>query len=273
MAKIFKLGAVLALALSAITIGMATADAQTTDDIDRIKERGTLRVGFAESVPFQFKDPQTGEWIGFNADLSKELAEILGVNLEVVDATWATLIPGLMTDKFDIVMVDMFSTPQRAATVVFTDPYFYVAYQVVVAKDSAYATWEDVDKPGNIFAQVSGTFDEQLAKQYFPKAQVKPFITDNNNTVFIEVANGNAASTVMTGPSIEMFIAKNPTVNVKVLQPERVVAPQGNSYAIRPGNYHLLNMLNTWIAFNKDSEKIEELRKKWFETWAATAPN
>src|SRR5687768_12158894 len=65
MSEWFRLGAVLAFAISAFSFCTATVGAQETDDVDRIKERGTLRVGYAESVPFQFKDPQTGEWIGF----------------------------------------------------------------------------------------------------------------------------------------------------------------------------------------------------------------
>ena len=44
----------------------------------------------------QYKDAASGEWRGYNVDLANNLEEVLGVKLEIVDATWATLIPGLV---------------------------------------------------------------------------------------------------------------------------------------------------------------------------------
>jgi ABC-type amino acid transport substrate-binding protein len=243
---------------------LSNAVAQERDKLDSIKSSGILRVGVAESVPFQFKDPKTGGWVGFNADLAKELADTLEVKLQMVDASWATLIPGLMADQYDIVMVDMFATPKRASTVVFSNPYFYVGYQVFVPADSAATKWEDLDEPDTTFAQVSGTFDEQLAKQIFPAAKINSLITDNNNTMFMSVANHSADAAMMTAPGIQMFIAQNPDVKIKVLQPDRMVNSQGNAYAISPGNYHFLNMLNTWISYDEHNGTFDRLKEKWF---------
>ena len=254
----------------ALVIGQVVAinpAAAQDDAIAQIKDAGVLRVGLAESVPFQFKDPKTNEWMGFNVDQAKELAEHLGVKLETVDSTWATLIPGLMTNKFDICMVDMFATPIRAVTVLFTNPYILVGYKMFAPESSAATTWEDLNKPGKVFAQVSGTYDEQLARDNFPKAEVQALITDNNNTMFMEVANGNADAALMTNIGIQMFMAKNPNVKIKLIEPERIMSPTGNAYAIRPGNYHFLNMLNTWIAYNTNNGHIEEQKKKWLEDY------
>lgn len=257
-------GALLKLALLLLAVlGISYPAFAQEDDIERIKQAGVLRVGLAESVPFQFRDPKSNEWLGFNVDQAKNLAEVLGVKLEIVDATWATLIPGLMTNKFDICMVDMFATPQRAVTVLFTDPYVLIGYQMFVPANSSAQSWEDLNEKGKVFAQVSGTYDEQLARQTFPKAEVRALITDNNNTMFMEVANGNADAALMTELGIRMFMAQNPNTKIKVVEPERSMSPVGNAYAIRPGNYHFINMLNTWIAFNKDNGGTEELRQKW----------
>ena len=75
-----------ALAAVAVVFGLSQSVVAAEDDVDRIKSAGVLRVGFAESVPFQFKDPKTNEWMGFNVDLfsgqakyiSQALTERLG---------------------------------------------------------------------------------------------------------------------------------------------------------------------------------------------------
>lgn len=155
----------------------------------------------------QFKNPKTNEWMGFNVDLAEELAKILGVKLEKVDATWATLIPGLMANKFDICMADLFATPRRAVTVVFTDPYFVAGDKMFVHQDGPAKTWEDLNQAGKVFAQSSGTYDEQLARTHFSKAQVRALISDTNTTMFMEVANKNADAALMTELGTRIFMA------------------------------------------------------------------
>jgi ABC-type amino acid transport substrate-binding protein len=76
-----------------LALGAGAATAQGL--IKEVKDRGTLRIGVAEGPPYQYPDPVTGDYIGLNIDLANEVAGILGVELEVVPATWATLVTGL----------------------------------------------------------------------------------------------------------------------------------------------------------------------------------
>src|SRR5690606_26646628 len=93
------------------------------DLIKEIKDRGVFRVGMAESPPWQSQNPSTGEYQGFNVELANRVADILGVKLEIVSATWATLIPGLEAKQYDAGFVNFFATPERAVVVDFTEPY------------------------------------------------------------------------------------------------------------------------------------------------------
>jgi ABC-type amino acid transport substrate-binding protein len=244
-------------------VGTAAKAADQSDIIEAIKSTGTLRVGMAESLPMQFKNPVSDTWEGYNVDMANDLAKLLGVKLQIVDATWATLIPGLMASKYDIVMCDMWATPERAETVVFTDAYNVYGWSVMVRKDTPYKTWEDLNKPGIIISVLAGTADEQTAKRYFPQATVKALVSENVNAPRLEVANGRADAVVTDLFNIKAFIAQNSQANVRILQEDRVLNPTGLAYAIRPGDYHFLNFLNTWIHYDKDSGKAQDLRVKW----------
>lgn len=248
----------------AVVLGLAAGGAAAQEDtIAKIKDAGVLRVAMAESLPMQFKDPAAGTWQGYNVDMANDLAEVMGVKLEIVDATWQTLIPGLMAGQYDIIMVDMWATPERAMTVLFTDPYNVYGWSVMVREDSPYQTWEDLDKEGILISVLSGTADEQTAKRSFPKAEVKGLVSENVNAPRLEVAAGRADAHVTDLLNIKIFMAQNPGAGVRILQEDRVLSPTGLAYAVRPGDYHFLNFLNTWIAARSDSGKAAELRTKW----------
>ena len=62
-------------------------DAAETSDMDYVKEKGTLVVGITNFEPMDYKD-ESGEWIGFDADLAKAFAEELGVKVKFVEIDW-----------------------------------------------------------------------------------------------------------------------------------------------------------------------------------------
>src|SRR5215471_6390734 len=96
------------IGMMALFAGSIAANAQEVSPTLRaIQSAGVLKVGMADSIPAQTKNPATGDWEGFNVDMAKNLAETLKVKLEIVDSTWSTLIPELMKGSFDIVMVDI----------------------------------------------------------------------------------------------------------------------------------------------------------------------
>ena len=90
----------------------------------------------AESPPWQSPNPASGEYEGFNVDMAKRVAEVMEVKLEIVPATWSTLIPGLEAKQYDVVFANLFATPKRALVVNFTEPYSNYGFHVVVTASS-----------------------------------------------------------------------------------------------------------------------------------------
>ena len=261
MKKILSLLTVAAFGLAAA----AAAQAQTSPTIERIRSEGVLRVAMADSPPSQSKNPATNEWEGMNVEMARNLAEAMGVELEIVDSTWATLIPGLMAEQYDICMVDMFATPERAQTVVFTDSYNTLGYSFLVAGDAPFETWRDLNSPDVVVATLSGTSGEPFVQQYLPEAEMRSMVSDNNYAPHLEVMNGRADAHITDHINNLLFIQNNPDANLRTIpEGEPLLNATGLAYAIRPGDPHFHAFLNTWIQYNRDSGRLEELRLQYF---------
>ncbi|MFG2294608.1 ectoine/hydroxyectoine ABC transporter substrate-binding protein EhuB [Streptomyces sp. NPDC048603] len=101
--------------------------------LDRLRERGFVRVGFAGEAPFGFQDG--GALAGEAPTLHREIFTALGVpELRPTLTDFGALIPGLLADRFDVVSAGMAITPERCAKVIFSEPEFVSPTALMVRK-------------------------------------------------------------------------------------------------------------------------------------------
>ncbi len=91
------------------------------DVLDDILERGTIRVGVAEFVPWTIKT-SSGELIGFEIDLARKIASDMNVEPEFKIYEWEKIIPALQQGEIDVIAAGMAITPRRALQVSFSQP-------------------------------------------------------------------------------------------------------------------------------------------------------
>lgn len=99
-------------------------------DVAYIQEKGTLIVGITEFAPMDYKD-ESGNWIGFDADMAKIVAQRLGVEIEFVVIDWDNKIMELDAKSIDVVWNGMTLTDEVTNAMACTNPYCSNA-QVVV---------------------------------------------------------------------------------------------------------------------------------------------
>ncbi len=138
-----------------------TADASDSD-VAYIQDKGTLIVGITDFAPMDYKD-ESGNWIGFDADMAAKVAESLGVDVEFVEIDWDNKILELENKSIDVVWNGMTLTSEVTNAMECTVPYLNNAQVVVVpaAEADQYQTLEDVS--GLSFAVESGSAGEQAA--------------------------------------------------------------------------------------------------------------
>ena len=100
-------------------------------DVSYIQQKGTLVVGITEFAPMDYKD-ENGQWIGFDADLAKLVAESLGVEIQFVVIDWGQKINELDSKAIDVVWNGMTLTDGVTSAMACTNAYCKNAQVVVV---------------------------------------------------------------------------------------------------------------------------------------------
>ena len=178
----------LAAALTAVTFTAAQAQ---ESKIDEIRDRGVLRVaGILNEDPYFRKDPRTGEWRGFVIAMAGDIAETLGVELEVVESSWGNSILDVQSGKVDLAMA-LTALPKRALSIHFTSPTYYNSF-VIISPNTTLAgkSWAELNDPSVTIAVDLGSAQDNITKQYLPDANILRFKT--RDEAIVAVATGKA---------------------------------------------------------------------------------
>jgi polar amino acid transport system substrate-binding protein len=110
---------------------LSTVSAQVT--LEEIQERGFARLAIANEIPTAYIDT-SGETTGFTTEIAKAVLSRLGVDeVQWVVVPFASLIPGLQANRFDIAAADMYITAERCTQVIFSEPTSSWAETLIVA--------------------------------------------------------------------------------------------------------------------------------------------
>lgn len=113
--------------------GSGFTEAETDSDVAYIKDKGTLIVGITDFAPMDYKD-ESGEWIGFDADMARMVAEKLGVEAQFVEIDWDNKIMELDSKNIDVVWNGMTLTSEVTEAMECTNAYCNNAQVIVVAQ-------------------------------------------------------------------------------------------------------------------------------------------
>ncbi len=104
---------------------------------------------------------------GYDVMIGKKIAEANGWELEVIQADWDSLVPGVQTGIYDAVIAGQSMTAERSEQVDFAGPYFYASIVCVTKKDSPYATATSIADlaGGKCTAQIATIWYDQCLPQ------------------------------------------------------------------------------------------------------------
>lgn len=111
---------------------LSDVDTSVADsDVAYIQDKGTLIVGITDFAPMDYKD-ESGEWIGFDADMARMVADKLGVEAQFVEIDWDNKIMELNSKNIDVVWNGMTLTTEVTSAMECTNPYCNNAQVIVV---------------------------------------------------------------------------------------------------------------------------------------------
>lgn len=198
-----------------------------------VQKAGALRCGAAVAPPYVMRDPASGEYSGFFADLCKELAEVLKVKPQFVDTTWDNIVAGLQAGKWDVSLA-LNRTPARAMAVQFSIPA--MEYQISLAYNknnpkipADAVSVADIDKAGVTLAVMSGTAQDKAISAAVKNATIMRL--PGNDETRLAVVSKRADILVDASDTNQLFTQSNPEWAV-ALNPKPALAKQGVSFGL-----------------------------------------
>lgn len=163
----------------------------------------TLRVGMeCTYAPFNYRT-QSGELAGYDVDVAKGVAEIIGADLEFVCQDWDGMIPALLANKFDLIVASMSITESRLEKIDFSAPYRDSVGRIVGASGKDLNLFDDAGNPIpenfaglRIGLERASTY-ENWFKAKLPDADV--VLYDGSEPMYLDLVNGRVDA-IMTNP-------------------------------------------------------------------------
>jgi polar amino acid transport system substrate-binding protein len=151
---------------AAAAFAFAVAGPLAAQTLDKIKQRGVLVVGTkADYKPFGFRDP-SGAIIGFEPDMAKDVADKLGVKLELEPVVSSNRMQFLQQGKTDLMIATMNDKPDRRQIVGIVEPLYYASgVNVLANKKAGLKTWEQL-KGQKVCAIQGAWYNKPVAERY-----------------------------------------------------------------------------------------------------------
>lgn len=251
------------LTLLGFGLGLAqSAWASDTPNLDKINQRGTLKVGLSTFVPWAMRDDQ-GDLVGFEVDVATRLAQDSGWKVKFIPTAWDGIIPSLMAGKFDVVIGGLTITDERAKSVLFTIPYSHSGIQIAANLDTTKGlSKEDFNSRKIKFAARRGALGITILRENFPKAKILQF--DDEAQAFQEVLNGNADAVIASTPKPEFEALKYPNKLYIPLQERLYTGNEG--FAVRLGEQDKKAFFDKWIDARSQDGWLQQRYDYWFKS-------
>lgn len=232
-----------------------------------LKAKGVLRVATAEGYPpMEMYKQGTQELTGVDPDLAAAIAGRLGLKLEMTNASFPGLIPGLQSDRWDLAMSSMSDTEERRKAVDFVD-YFQAGGSIMVAKGNPAGVKNLADLCGRNVVLAKGSSNLAIGEAQNAKCAQKMNISQSEDapTGLLQIDAGRAVATIVDYPVAKM-LAKD-SGKYDVLEEQYDSGPWG--IAIAKTDSRLRDAVRKALQELIDSGEYTKLLDKWGVTGSA----
>lgn len=215
-----------------------------------------IMVTNAEFPPYEYHEG--GDIVGIDADIARAIADELGMELEIEDIAFDSIIPELTSGKADFAMAGMTVSEARKQSVDFSNTYAKASQKVIVKSDSDIATPDDLK--GKIVGVQLGTTGDL----YVSDLEVDGTTVERYNKGFEAVqalSQGKIDAVVIDGEPAKVFVEQ--TEGLKIL--DESFTDEEYAVAVKKGNTELLDKINGALKKLDESGKLDEIVAKYIK--------
>lgn len=226
-------------------------------------KNGTLTFGTsAVTEPFSFFNDKQ-EIVGFDVEFVSLLAQSQGMNLEIINMDFGSLIAALNSEKCDIIGACMTITEERAKSVLFTKPYYTGGIAVVVKEvqkpesDSDIKLRDGSDLATATVGAMTGTTGEKYIREHYPKATVQCY---DDIMDAIAALQAHKLDYVITAYTTALKVS-NKNDDLEVLPKE--YTDEYAAIAFKKNDVELLNQVNKVLLQFKKDGTLDTIIHRW----------
>ena len=237
----------------------ASASAAAANKLEAIQSNGKLVIALEGAwQPWSFHD-ESDTLVGYDVEVSRAIAEKLGVEPEYVESDWDSLFAGLDAGRYDLVCNGVEVTEERAKTYNFTTPYGYIHTALAVRKDN-----EDIksfeDLAGKTTANSLASTYMELAESYGATVQG---IDTLEETIQLLTA-GRIDATLNADVSFYDYLNVHPDADFKLVAQTEDASHVAIPVRKGDDSASLLEAINTAIEELRTDGTLKALGEKYF---------
>ena len=248
---------IIALVLVAIMIACTfSACGAKGKTLAQVQEAGKLVVATSPDFP-PFESLEGNEVVGIEVDILNIICEKLGVELEIIQMDFDSVLLGVQSAKYDCGMSGITASPDRKKNMLFTTPY-YNAAQVIVVKEGSSITGKADLEGKKVSVQTGTTADAGC--------------TDAGLDVQAFAANADAKAALTTG-KVDAWIVDNLTAQQMVEEGDGLVildekmTEEPYAFAFAFGSEDLVAEIDKILAGLIADGTVEEIFAQYGETY------
>jgi ABC-type amino acid transport substrate-binding protein len=256
---ILALLALLVMALSVTACGDDEEEsggetAAQGEELDTI-EPGVLTVG--SDIPFPpFEFGEAPDYEGFDIDIANEVANRLGLEVQVEKTPFGTIFRNLAQGQFDAVISATTITEERDQVVDFSDPYFLANQGLAVAPGSDIQSQDDLSE-ATLGVQL-GTTGAEYAENETDAEEIRPF--DLADQALQALNAGQVDAVIIDFPLAAYAIEQGEDFEVV----EEIETDESYGISVPPGSDELLQAINDALSQMKEDGTYEQIYQEWF---------
>ncbi len=233
-------------------------------DLDGIKERGYIVMGLDDTfAPMGFRDG-SGELVGFDVDLAREVFNRAGLEVEFQPIDWSMKETELNSGNIDLIWNGYSITEERKEKVSFTQPYLENKQITITLANSDIKVKENLKNKKVAVQNGSSTLD---AIMKYPDIvsefdSGEPVLFDTNNEAFMDLEAKRSDAVVADEVLARYYVKQRGEEKYKVLEDD--FGKEEYGIGVRKSDTELLKLLNDILDEMKADGSYDEVYSKWF---------
>ena len=224
--------------------------------LERVRKSGELRIGTDATYP-PLEYIEGGQFAGFEIDLGNAIARELGVRASWVNSSFDGIFPALQNGSFDAVISSVTITPERSASMLFSDPYYDSGQLIAVHQGTA-----GIAAPEDLVGKKVGVQINTTAQLDLEKRQgVTVAVYNTIDLAMLDLKNGRIDAVVGDAPVLRYMIRQS----FRELQTVgRRFTDEKFGIAFAKSSEDLRRAVNATLWRIEDSGEYDRIHEKWF---------